>query len=160
MMESNGLNNKGFERLSTKHLEKLRERIRKQQENYFENLKKDFINKPAPGQTIEEMRFNRSRLLNYVHRYVFLQKLEPFYYNSRQFEQIVLEKSRVRKFLRYFLWVKTFLVQFLQLRSVLLILSAVFFFFAEYVIYKYSLVSYKDVNITFQDIINKIPPFF
>ena len=59
------------------HLKRLNARIQRDQNSYIEGLKSELMKKPASGQTLEEKDINKRRILNYVHKYVFLQKLAP-----------------------------------------------------------------------------------
>lgn len=138
---------------------KLRERIERDRKIFFDKLTEDLIKKPAPGQTVEEKEANKKRLLDYVHRYVFLQKLQPVEPSLDEFSKIAFETSRIKRFFKFFLVVRSFCSSFLQVRAFFIFLSVVLFFSIEYILKYVFHISWADVNITFDDVIRKIPPF-
>ena len=148
------------EQLYYNHLKKTRERIVKEQDLFFEILKDSLINQPMEGQTKENKEENKKRLLNYVHRYVFLQRLQPIDSSVSKVNKLALENYRVKIFIRSYLFVRNFIGNFFKIRAFVIILSAVFFFSFEYFMHYFSFFSLNEINVTFQDIINKIPPFF
>jgi hypothetical protein len=143
------------------HLKRLNARIQRDQNSYIEGLKSELMKKPASGQTLEEKDINKRRILNYVHKYVFLQKLAPIV--NLPYSQVVArikEGSKVRDLLVVLLAVRDVFGVILRIKTVVIIASAVFFFFVEYWFHYYTALSFKDINITFKTIIEKIPPFF
>lgn len=158
-MADNRNTDKDIVRLQELQRRKLRERIERDRKNFFDKLTEDFVKKPAPGQTVEEKEANKKRLLNYVHRYVFLQKLQPVESPLEEVNKIMFETSRVKRFFRFFLIVRSFCSNFLQVRAFFIFLSAILFFSIEYVLRYVFHISWVDVNITFEDVIRKIPPF-
>lgn len=157
---TNNKKNNYSDLLYKRHLAKTRERIVKEQHLYFETLKDELINKPFKGQTLEEKQLNKKRLLDYVHRYVFLKNLHPVESNVSKINYIFNEKSKVKFFLRYLILIRDIFSNFISLRTVFILSSAFLFFFVEFFLHYYFNFSLKDINVTFQDIITKIPPFF
>lgn len=141
-------------------LKRMRESIAKDNELFFESLKDDFINKPLSGQTKEEKNQSKKRLLDYVHRYVFLQRLQPVNSEIILVNSAINTNLKLASFLKYYIFFRNFIGNFFRIRAVLLIFSAVFFFFIEFFFHYYFSFSFKEINVTFQDFINKIPPFF
>jgi hypothetical protein len=158
-MVNNQNNDKDIVRLQELQRRRLRERIEHDRKVFFEKLTEDFIKKPAPGQTLEEKESNKRRLLNYVHRYVFLQKLQPVESNLNEISRVTFETSRIRSFFRVFLVIRSFCSSFLQVRAFFLFFSAILFFSIEYILKYVFHISWVDVNISFEDVIRKIPPF-
>lgn len=148
--------NKLFER----HLKRTRERIQKEQNLYYENLKSELISKPLIGQSLEEKEKSKRKLLDYIHKYVFLQRLEPIDTSSLKVLDILRANSKAKIFFKQMLLFRDLFGSILKIKSVLIFLSAIFFFFLEYWIHYYSSFLLKDVNVTLQMIIDKIPPFF
>jgi hypothetical protein len=154
-----------IKRLYEKHKKNMQEHIAKEQKFFVEKLANELENDPLFfDQDLEGRRQNRQRLLNYVHRYVFLYNLKPIDIvaeakKKQDSRTILKEASRVRAFLGKLLLIRNFLNNFFKLRSIILIFSALFFFFCEYWVHYYSSFSFKDVNITYQSILEKIPPF-
>jgi hypothetical protein len=146
--------------LYERHLRQTRARIDKEQKLYFENLKNELINKSVLGRPVDEKKENERKILDYVHKYVFLQQLQPVDNSSVKIFKIIKESSRIKFFLRQIILFRDILGSFFGLKSVLVLSSAIFFFFLEYWFHYYSSISLKDVNITIKDIIDKIPPFF
>jgi len=100
-------------------IERNRQRIKKEQQLYFDNYKKEFLNKSViDGISAEDDKFMKKRLLDYVHKYVFLQRLEPLDNTSTQVLQLL--KSDLNK--------KNYAKQFFDLRNVF---SNFFRFFGE-----------------------------
>ena len=142
-------------------LKRLNFRIQRDREAYIKNLKHELLTKPAPGQSLGEKELNKQRILNYVHKYVFLQKLTPIV--SIPYSQVltrIKEGSKVKDFLMVLLVVRDVFGTIFRLKAVLIIASAVFFFLIECWLHYYTTMSFKDVNITYKTIIEKIPPFF
>jgi hypothetical protein len=154
------MKNENNDQLYNLHLKRTRERINKEQNLFMEVLKDNLINKPHDGQTKEEKIENKKRLLNFVHRYVFLQRLQPLDSNVDKINRVVVESYRIKKFVKYYLFIRNFFGNFFKLRALFIILSAILFFFLEFFGHYFLLFSLNDINVTFQDIINKIPPFF
>jgi hypothetical protein len=100
------------EQLYYSHLKKTRERIVKEQDLFFEILKDSLINQPLEGQTKENKEENKKRLLNYVHRYVFLQRLQPIDSSVSKVNKVALENYRVKIFVRSYLVVRNFIGNF------------------------------------------------
>jgi len=143
------------------HLKRLNAKIQRDQNAYIEDLKNELLTKPAPGQTVKEKEMNKQRILSYVHKYVFLQKLSPI--ANVPYSQVVArikEGSKVKDLLRILLVVRDVFGTIFRVKAVLIIASAVFFFLIEYWFHYYTTLSFKDVNITYKTIIEKIPPFF
>src|ERR1700748_2760668 len=105
------------------HLKKARERIANENKAYFERLQEEFLNKPAEGQTKEEKELNKKRLLNYVHRYVFLNRLQPIDSNVNGLNDIVNNEKKVKSILAYYLLFRNVAGNFFKLRSILIIFS-------------------------------------
>lgn len=149
------------EELLQKHRLLIRQRIDKERSSQLETMKQEFLKHPLlDSQTFEERQKNKKRLLNYVHRYVFLQQLEPVD-NSSEIVSNLLNKDQNNKvFLNKFLFFRNFFFKFFNIKSVLLLFSCLFFFSIEYFIHYHSSFSFNDINVTYETIINKIPPFF
>lgn len=146
-----------------KSRKKFRERVFREQEMEFQKLKKDFIEGSLPQLSIEEREKRRTVLLNFVHRYVFINNLASFeasfetdVIREKYFKEIKSTKTIVQKIL----WLRIFIKQIFSFKSILILSSAFLFFFFEYILHYYTMVSLKDINITFKNIIEKIPPFF
>jgi len=123
------MKNENNNQLYNLHLKRTRERINKEQNLFMEVLKDNLINKPQEVQTKEEKDENKKRLLNFVHRYVFLQRLQPLDSNVDKINRVVVESYRIKKFVKYYLFIRNFIGNFFKLRALLIILSAIFFFF-------------------------------
>lgn len=149
------------EELLKRHRLLIRQRTDKERSLQLEIMKKEFLKHPLlDAQTSEERQKNKKRLLNYVHRYVFLQQLEPIDTSSKIVSTLLNRDQNNKNFLHKFLFFRNFFFKFFNIKSVLLLFSCLFFFFIEYFIHYYSSFSFNDINITYQTIINKIPPFF
>lgn len=142
------------------NLVRTRQRIERQNNLAFEELKKEFTKHPALDvKTEEERKRDRKRLLKYVHKYVFLQKLEPIDNSSVEAINAFNKDLKNRDLLKKILLFRNVFSRFFRLKSVIILSSAFFFFFIEYYLHYYSSFSFKDINVTFEDIITKIPPF-
>jgi hypothetical protein len=142
-------------------IERNRQRIKKEQQLYFDNYKKEFLNKSViDGISAEDDKFMKKRLLDYVHKYVFLQRLEPLDNTSTQVLQLLKSDLNKKNYAKQFFDLRNVFSNFFRIKSVFILFSAFFFFFIEYYIHYYSSFSLNDINITFESIINKIPPFF
>lgn len=149
------------EELLKRHRLLIRQRTDKERSLQLEIMKKEFLKHPLLDvQTSEERQKNKKRLLNYVHRYVFLQQLEPIDTSSKIVSTLLNRDQNNKNFLHKFLFFRNFFFKFFNIKSVLLLFSCLFFFFIEYFIHYHSSFSFNDINITYQTIINKIPPFF
>lgn len=137
-----------------------RQRIKKEQQLYFDNYKKEFLTKSVITETTKMGdEFNKNRLLNYVHKYVFLQRLEPLDTTSNEVLQLLKSDLNKKKYAKQLLDFRNVFTNFFRIKSAFILFSAFFFFFIEYYFHYYSSFSLNDVNVTFQTIINKIPPF-
>lgn len=159
------IDKKDLERLYIRRREALRKRIALEQKHYIDSLRDELVNKPLPGQTKEEKEASKHRLLKYVQRYVFLKNLEPLDTDVARgdlFKTSIFydDSKRVKNFLGFLLMAREVLSNFLKMRSLVMAASVVFFFSFELWIHYYSSFSLKDVNISFQTIVDKIPPFF
>lgn len=146
--------------LYQKHLKRLNAKIQRDQNLYFRDLKNELLTKPIPGQTPEEKQLNKQRILNYVHKYVFLQKLSPI--SSVPYDQVIArikEGSKVKDWLITLLLVRDIFGTIFRVKSFLILASAVLFFSFEYWLHYHTSVSLKDINVTYQTVIEKIPPF-
>lgn len=142
-------------------IERNRQRIKKEQQLYFDNYKKEFLNKSViDGISAEDDKFMKKRLLDYVHKYVFLQRLEPLDNTSTQVLQLLKSDLNKKNYAKQFFDLRNVFSNFFRIKSGFILFSAFFFFFIEYYIHYYSSFSLNDINITFESIINKIPPFF
>lgn len=158
------IDKKDLERLYIRQREALRIRIALEQKHYIDGLRDELVNKPLPGQTKEDKEANKHRLLRYIQRYVFLKNLEPLDTDVERGDHLKMgilhdDSKRVKSFLGFLLRARELLSNFLKTRSLVMAASVVFFFSFELWIHYYSSFSLKDVNISFQTIVDKIPPF-
>lgn len=147
--------------LYQQHLKRLNAKMRRDQDLYFKDLKNELLTTTTPGQTPEEKQLNKKRILNYVHKYVFLQKLSPIL--SVPYDQVIArikEGSKVKDWLITLLLIRDIFGTIFKVKSFLILASAVFFFSFEYWLHYHTSVSLKDINVTYKTIIEKIPPFF
>jgi len=143
------------------HLKRLNAKIRRDQDLYFRDLKNEFVMNPMSGQTSQDKQLNKQRILNYVHKYVFLQKLSPVL--SVPYDQVIThikEGSKVKDWLILGLLIRDIFGTIFGIKSLLILVSAIFFFAFEYWLHYYTSVSLKDIHVTYKTIIEKIPPFF
>ena len=152
---------KSNDQLLQKHRLLIRQRIDRERISQLEIFKKEFLSHPSLDiQTPEERNKNKKRLLNYVHRYIFLQQLEPLDNSSVEIDNLIKRDLNNRTFLQKFLLFRNFVSKFFSIKVVLLLCSCLFFFSLEYFIHYYSSFSFRDVNVTYETIITRIPPFF
>jgi len=147
--------------MNERRFRKLNEKIAKDREIAFEKLKKEIFENHDPTITKEEREKRRKELLNFVHRYAFEKRLGPVEQISA--EQIKSnynrEQSALKNFVRVMIMVRNFFNVFFKIRSITLLVSAFFFFSAEYWLHYYTSFSLKYVCVTYKDVIEKIPPF-
>lgn len=146
--------------MNERRFKALNEKIARDREIAFEKWKREISESQDPTITKEERDKRRKELLNFVHRYVFEKKLGPV--EKISVERIKLdyerEQSISKGFLQGMVTARNFLGAFFKIRAIMLLTSA-FFFSAEYWLHYYTSFSLKDVSITYQDVIEKIPPF-
>lgn len=117
------------EELLKRHRLLIRQRTDKERSLQLEIMKKEFLKHPLlDSQTSEERQKNKKRLLNYVHRYVFLQQLEPIDTSSKIVSTLLNRDQNNKNFLRKFLFFRNFFFKFFNIKSVLLLFSCLFFF--------------------------------
>lgn len=110
-------------------IERNRQRIKKEQQLYFDNYKKEFLNKSViDGISAEDDKFMKKRLLDYVHKYVFLQRLEPLDNTSTQVLQLLKSDLNKKNYAKQFFDLRNVFSNFFRIKSVFILFSAFFFF--------------------------------
>lgn len=152
-------------KMQQRHLNLMRQKIQRDQKLEYENFRNSqLVSFNKDIKLTEERILHRKRLQEYATKYVFLQNLEPVSTLSQKPDSqsltILKENYTAKSLLKKFLLFRNLLSKFLRIRFIFLLLSAFVFFSFEYYLRYYSSVSFNDINITFEDIIGKIPPFF
>lgn len=151
--------------LTQRRHKKFRERILREKEVDFAKWKKEIFESSESTISKEEREKRRKELLSFVDRYAFNSKLAP-QSNLEQASTVTVgawflrEQNFLKRFLTFILLFRNFVNATLKIKSILILVSAFFLFTVEYWLHYYSSFSLKDINITFKDIIDKIPPFF
>lgn len=152
-------------KMQQRHLKLMRQKIQRDQKLEYENFRNSkLVSFSKEPKLTNERILHRKRLQEYVTKYVFLQNLQPLPSSSEKPDSkalsVLRENYTAKDLIKRFLFFRNFFSKFLRIRSVFLVLSAFFFFSFEYYLRYYSSVSLNDINITYEFIIGKIPPFF
>lgn len=148
--------------MAERRRKKFLERVNQQQEALYQKWKKDILEGYDPNVGKEERERRKKELLDFVHRYVFVNNLKPV-------DQILpdtmklkfdREQTRLQRFINVLLLVRNFINYLPRFKTFMILCSAFLFFSFEYWLHYYTSFSLKDVNLTYKDIIEKIPPFF
>ena len=152
-------------KMQQRHLNMMRQKIQRDQKLEYENFRNSkLVSFSKEFKLSDERILHRKKLQEYVTKYVFLQNLQPLPSVSEKPDSrslsILKENYTARDLIKKFLFFRNFFSKFLRVRFFLLVLSAFFFFSFEYYLRYYSYISFNDINVTYEDIIGKIPPFF
>lgn len=153
------------ETLTQRRHKKFREKILREKEADFAKWKKEIFESSESTLSKEEREKRRKELLSFVDKYAFNSRLSASG-NSEEIStasagsRFLREQNFLKKFLNFILLLRNFVNSTLKVKSIFILASAFFLFTVEYWLHYYTSFSLKDVNITFKDIIDKIPPFF
>jgi len=141
-----------------------RQKIQRDQKLEYENFRNSKLISLSKEYKLTEQRLsNRKRLQEYATKYVFLQNLGPLPISTEKSDlqslAILRENYTAKDLIKKFLLFRNFFSKFFRIKFVFLLLSAFVFFSFEYYLRYYSSLSLNDINVTYQDIIGKIPPF-
>jgi hypothetical protein len=136
-------------------------RIQREREKSFQKLKNEILNTSDLYFTNEEKEQKKRELLNFVQRFVFTNNLKSSLIEESQLikASYLKDKKFINNFFKIVLLFRSFLSKLPQLRAFLIIACVFFFFFFEYWFHYYTSFSLKNIQITYKDIIEKIPPF-
>lgn len=157
--------NEQQKKMQQRLLDLRRQKIQREQKLAYENFKNSkLISLSKEPKLTEDRILHRKRLQEYATKYVFLKNLEPLSISAEKPDRrsltILRENYTAKDLLKKFLLFRNFFSKFVRIKFVFLFLSAFFFFSFEYYLRYYSSISLNDINVTYQDIIGKIPPFF
>jgi len=147
--------------LSEKRHKNFYNRIKAQREKAFQKLKDEILNTNDLYFTNEEKEQKKKELLKFVQRFVFTNNLKTTLFEESEAikASYLKDKKFVNNFLKTFLFLRNFVNELPKFKSFLIIFCIFSFFFLEYWFHYYTSFSLKNVQISYKDIIEKIPPF-